>query len=111
MIMFIINFTAITIGFHLIMDFLCKKMNLHNRYPLLKVRLERGEKLPLALLKYCTDYFVWGVRFVFILAISFFVGNHSQSQPCTNYWQAEAEKEANAQKMVDDYGGKLSDYL
>ena len=107
MITFIIRFLILTIGFHLIMDFVCKKMNIHNRYPLLKVRLERGEKLPIALLKYCTDYLVWGVRVVFVLAISLFTRNPSPK----SYGEMEAEREANAQKMVDDYGGKLSDYL
>ena len=107
MIMFMINFLILLIGFHLIMDFICKKANIHNRYPLLRVRLERGEKLPIALFKYCTDHIVWGVRVVFILAISLFTRNPSPK----SYGEMEAEKEANAQKMVDEYGGKLSDYL
>ena len=108
MILLTIRFLFFIIGFHLAMDFVCKKMEIENRYPLLSVRLERGEKLPIALLKYCTDIIIWGVRLVFILAISFFIGDSSSKE---NYWQMEAEREAKAQRMVDDYGGKLSDYL
>ncbi len=107
MIMFIVKALIFIIGFHLVMDFVCKKMNIHNRYPMLRVRLERGEKLPIALLKYCTDHIVWGVRVVFVLAISLFTRNPSPK----SYGELEAEREANAQKMVDDYGGNLSDYL
>ena len=44
---------------------------------------------------------------MFILAISLFTRNPSPK----SYGEMEAEKEANAQKMVDEYGGKLSDYL
>lgn len=107
MIFLIIRGVVFIVGFHLIMDFVCRKMNIENRYPLLRVRLERGEKLPIALLKYCTDHIIWGVRLVFILAISLFTRNPSAK----SYGEMEAEREANAQKMVDDYGGKLSDYL
>lgn len=107
MVMLMIRFLVLIIGFHLIMDFICKKMKIHNRYPLLRVRLERGEKLPIALVKYCTDHIIWGLRVVLVLAISLFTRNPIPK----SYGEMEAEKEANAQKMVDDYGGKLSDYL
>lgn len=107
MISFIFGFLTLIVGFHLIMDFFCRKTNIHNRYPLLTVRLKRGEKPAIALLKYCTDHIVWGLKVVFILAISLFTRNPSPK----SYGEMEAEKEANAQKMVDEYGGKLSDYL
>ena len=107
MILGIAEFLILTVGFHLVMDFICKKADFHNRYPLLTVRLERGEMLPVALFKYVSDIFIWGLRVTLVMAISLAPGNPSSK----SYWQMEAEREANAQKMVDDYGGKLSDYL
>ena len=66
-----------------------------------------GEKLPIALLKFTTDHIVFGLTVVWLLLPMLFNVHSTQK----SYGELEAEKEARAQAMVDEYGGKLDDYL
>ena len=95
------------IGFHLAADFISRKLNIPNRYLRLRDRLAKGEKLPIALLKFLTDHIVFGLTVVWLLLPMLFNVRPTQK----SYGELEAEKEARAQAMVNEYGGKLADYL
>ena len=103
----IISAVIFLVGFHLAADFISRKLNIPNRYLRLRTRLERGEKLPIALLKFVTDHIVFGLTVVWLLLPMLFNVHSTQK----SYGELEAEKEARAQAMVDEYGGKLADYL
>ena len=54
-----------------------------------------------------TDHIVFGLTVVWLLLPMLFNVHSTQK----SYGELEAEKEARAQAMVDEYGGKLADYL
>lgn len=118
MIMQIIKSIMFLIGFHLVIDFVCRKMNIPNRYPLLRVRLKRGEKLPIALLKYCTDTIVWGLRFVFVFVLSMLnidlpekSSAELEAEELEEFLASDMPEAVRARQMAAEYGGNPIDYL
>ena len=89
-----------------------QNMGLDNPFISIKARMRRGTSLPEAVIESGIDRFAFGWKFFLYLCRKVLpFGKESNEWSFGKFFEQEASREAEAQKMVDDYGGNLSDYL
>ena len=108
------------VAFWLIMAWLLEKgigkvrqnMGLDNPFISIKERMRRGKSLPEAVIESGLDRFKFGWKFFFYMCSKVLpFGKRPGEWSFGRYFEYEANREAEAQKMVDEHGGNLSDYL
>ena len=89
-----------------------QNMGLDNPFISLKERMRRGKSLPEAVIESGIDRFKFGLKFFIYLCRKVLpFGKKPGEWSFGKFFEQEANREAEAQYMVDDYGGNLSDYL
>ena len=89
-----------------------QNMGLGNPFISIKVRMRRGKSLTEAVIESGMDRFMFGWKFFFYMCSKVFpFGKRPGEWSFGRYFEYEANREAEAQKMVDEHGGNLSDYL
>ena len=89
-----------------------QNMGLDNPFISIKERMHRGKSLPEAAIDSGIDRFKFGWKFFFYMCRKVLpFGKKPDEWSFGKFFEQEASREAEAQKMVDDYGGNLSDYL
>ena len=89
-----------------------QNMGLDNPFISIKERMRQGKSFPEAVIESGIDRFKFGWKF-FIYACKKVLpfGKDPGNGGFAKYFEYEANREAEAQKKVDEYGGNLSDYL
>ena len=87
-------------------------MGLDNPFISIKERMRQGKSLTAAIIESGADRFKFGWK-AFIYACKKFLpfGKTPGNNGFAEYFEYEANREAEAQKKVDEHGGNLSDYL
>ena len=89
-----------------------QNMGLDNPFISIKERMRQGQSLSEAVIESGIDRFKFGWKFFFYMCRRVLpFGRRPGEWGFGKFFEQEANREAEAQKMVDDYGGKLSDYL
>lgn len=89
-----------------------QNMGLDNPFISIKERMRRGKSLPEAVIESGIDRFKFGwTALIYMCRKVLPFGKKPGEWSFGKFFEQEANREAEAQKMVDDYGGNLSDYL
>lgn len=89
-----------------------QNMGLDNPFISIKERMRQGKSLTEAMLESGMERFVFGWKFFIWLCRNVLpFGKKPGEWGFGKFFEQEANREAEAQKMVDEYGGDLSDYL
>ena len=89
-----------------------QNLGLDNPFISIKERMRHGKSLTEAVMESGMDRFAFGWKVFFYLCRKVFpFGKKPGEWRFGSFFALEANREAEAQQMVDDYGGKLSDYL
>ena len=89
-----------------------QNIGLDNPFISVKERMRRGKSIPEAVIESGIDRFAFGWKFFLYLCSKVLpFGKESNEWSFGRYYEYEANREAEAQNMVDEHGGNLSDYL
>ena len=89
-----------------------QNMGLDNPFISIKERMGRGKSLPEAVIESGIDRFTFGWKFfIYMCSKVLPFGKRPGEWSFGRYFEYEANREAEAQRMADDYGGNVSDYL
>ena len=87
-------------------------MGLDNPFISVKERMRQGKSLSEAIIESGIDRYKFGWKAFFYACKKFLpFGKTPGNGGFVEYFEYEANREAEAQKKVDEYGGNLSDYL